>query len=92
MDGNIAVLSISVTIIFHRFGVLPRPNGRDRLFFPFNRNCDGNEATSEGCMERSATCPRSTVVRASIAISCGGQNTSEVNWKFTSKLLAKIVI
>ena len=66
--------------------------GVTAFFSPFNRICNGNEATSEDCTERSATCPRSTVVRNSIAISCGGRNTSEVNWKFTNELLAKIVI
>ena len=72
---------ISVITIFHSFGVLPRPNGRDRFFSPFNRVCDGTEATSEDCTESRGSCPRSTIVRDSIAVSCGGENTM-VNWKF----------
>ena len=62
----------------YSFGVVPRPDGRNRLFFPFDRTCDGNEATLEECTQQRGTCVQNAAVRGSIAVVCGGQ--SEVNW------------
>ena len=58
----------------YSFGVLPRPDGRNRLFFPFDRTCEGNEATLEECTQQRGTSVQGITVRGSIAVVCGGQS------------------